>query len=240
MTRSLALCFDAPLQSWGVRSRGILRDTAMEPTKSGVVGVLAAALGVARDDEKRLAALAGLRLGVRADREGLLERDYQTTQNVPTTAGTGHRTVVSERYYLADALFLVVVEGDADLLATLGDAVVAPRWPVFLGRRAFVPARPLFRGYWDTSVERVLLDHSWLEHAGRTPSNGLTNQDRIGLRTVTDCAPRMAGAEMSHDVPLSFAEGNRRFATRSVLTGEVPLTDAMIAGRRDTACISPN
>jgi CRISPR system Cascade subunit CasD len=236
MAKSLALCFDAPMQSWGVRSRGILRDTAMEPTKSGVVGVLAAAMGIARDDEERLAELASLRLGVRADREGVLERDYQTAQNVPTTMGTGRRTVVSERYYLADALFLVVLEGRDGLLATLSDAVRSPRWPLFLGRRAFVPTRPLFSGLWDAPTEQVLREHPWLEHPERVRKEDLTDRERIGLRTVVDCPATTAGAEMRHDVPLSFTQGGRRFATRSVLVAEVPLTDKMITTRKAATC----
>lgn len=48
MVTSLALCFDAPMQSWGTRSRGVIRDTTSEPTKSGVVGLIAAALGISR------------------------------------------------------------------------------------------------------------------------------------------------------------------------------------------------
>ena len=108
---SIALCLDAPMQSWGTRSRGSIRDTAREPTKSGVVGLIAAALGVPRDESDCLAELSTLRMGVRVDREGILERDYHVTQNVPTTSGSGHRTALSHRYYLADAVFLVVLVG---------------------------------------------------------------------------------------------------------------------------------
>jgi CRISPR system Cascade subunit CasD len=228
MIHTLALCFDAPMQSWGLRSRGVLRDTAREPTKSGVVGLLAAATGVERDDEPRIAALAALRLGVRVDREGLLERDYHTTQNVPTTIGSGHRTVVSERYYLADALFLVAIEGPENVLRELADAVTNPRWPLFFGRRAFVPARPLFNdGLHAGAIEQILREHRWLEHPGRT-GRTTRDQQQIALRTVIDCPTGTVGAEPRHDVPRSFADGARRFATRTVLVGEVPLTDNMI------------
>ncbi|KAA9157937.1 type I-E CRISPR-associated protein Cas5/CasD [Amycolatopsis acidicola] len=226
MTDTLALCFDAPMQSWGLRARGVLRDTAREPTKSGVVGILAAASGIARDDEASIAELAALRLGIRVDREGLLERDYHTTQNVPTTQGTGHRTVVSERYYLADALFLAVVEGPHDILAKLAEAVTNPRWPLFLGRRAFVPARPLFTGLHSDTLDNVLRHHPWLEHPSRVGAEQA--QQQVELRTVIDCPPHEPGTELRHDVPQSFADGARRFTTRTVQIGEVPLTDDMI------------
>ncbi|MFF0146546.1 CRISPR-associated Cas5e family protein [Amycolatopsis sulphurea] len=227
MSHTLALCIDAPMQSWGLRSRGVVRDTAMEPTKSGIVGLLAAASGVARDDSKRIAALAALRLGVRVDREGLLERDFQTTQNVPTTAGTGHRTVVSERYYLADALFLVLMEGPRDVLAGLASAVAAPRWPLFFGRRAFVPAQPLFKTLASTSLDEMVREYPWLEHSQRAAS-AAGDQQRVELRTVIDCPADDPRAEPRHDVPLSFSDGARRYGQRTVAVDEVPLTATMI------------
>lgn len=141
--RCLALCLDAPMQSWGLRGRATIRDTAAEPTKAGVVGLLCCALGVPRDDEPTIAELAGLRLGVRVDREGIVERDYHTVQQVPTTSGRGHRTVESHRYYLADALFLVVLYGATNLVETVAAALRRPTWPMYLGRRAYVPTRPL-------------------------------------------------------------------------------------------------
>ncbi|WP_409185999.1 type I-E CRISPR-associated protein Cas5/CasD [Amycolatopsis sp. VS8301801F10] len=234
MNWTLALCIDAPMQSWGQRSRGVLRDTALEPTKSGIVGLLAAATGVARDDEERIAELAALRFGVRVDREGLLERDYHTTQNVPTTSGGGHRTVVSERYYLADALFLVLLEGPSDLLARLADAVTAPRWPLFFGRRAFVPTRPLFKTLAEQSLDDLIRAHKWLEHPDRAQT-AAGDRQRPGLRTVIDCPPDDPRAEPRHDVPYSFADGDRRYGPRTVAVDEVPLTDTMIPSE-ETRC----
>ena len=62
------MCFDAPMQSWGTKSQFASRDTAMEPTKSGVVGLLAAALGVPREEDDDIQRLARMRMGVRVDR----------------------------------------------------------------------------------------------------------------------------------------------------------------------------
>ena len=226
---TLALCFDAPMQSWGIRSRGVIRDSTAEPTKSGVVGVLAAALGVERDDTTRIAELAALRLGVRVDREGALERDYHTTQNVPTTQGTGHRTVVSERYYLANALFLVVLEGDGNTLERAHAALQRPRYPIFFGRKAYVPTRPLlFPGSAPvpTPLDEVIATHPWLEPS-ETARGRATSPTT--LRTVTECGPTEPRAELRNDHPLSFAHGNRQHGPRSVIVSEVPLTPAMIS-----------
>ncbi|MEV0680105.1 type I-E CRISPR-associated protein Cas5/CasD [Actinosynnema sp. NPDC050436] len=236
MTTSLALCFDAPLQSWGTRSRGIIRDTAREPTKSGVVGLLAAALGARRDDDETTQRLAALHLAIRVDREGILERDYHTTQNVPTTEGKGHRTVVSERYYLADALFLVVLEGDPDLLHQLHDRADRPHWPLFFGRRAFVPARPLLTEDALTAAPaaEVISTHRWLEADPDAIKAARLGADRVPLRTITDCEPAKHGAQPRHDHPVSIAQ--RTFRTRYVLNATTDLTDALIRAGESTSC----
>ncbi|TCO62887.1 type I-E CRISPR-associated protein Cas5/CasD [Actinocrispum wychmicini] len=228
---SLALCFDAPMQSWGTRSRGVIRDTSLEPTKSGVVGLLAAALGIDRDNNNAIAELAQLRLAIRVDREGILERDYHTTQNVPTTQGTGHRTVVSERYYLADALFLVVLEGRQQLLTSVAGAVRQPHWRLSFGRKAFVPARPLLppdAAPIRASAETVLTEHGWLEPSPYLRATAHRDTQRPGLRTVVECPPNTVGAEARYDHPITFTPGQRRFAPRTVLVSDVPLTDTMI------------
>ena len=65
---TLLLRLAAPMQSWGVSSRFTVRDTLREPTKSGVVGLIAAALG--RPRTVQLDDLATLRMGVRIDQPG--------------------------------------------------------------------------------------------------------------------------------------------------------------------------
>lgn len=134
---TLLLRVQAPMQSWGSRSRFDDRDTELEPTKSGVLGLIAAALGVPRDNWTDLAPLTRLRFGVRVDREGIPRTDYHTAQE-------GRNTAVTRRHYLADAAFLVGLEGEAPLLTRIENAVRNPVWPLFLGRKSFPPARPLF------------------------------------------------------------------------------------------------
>ncbi|MFD6425863.1 type I-E CRISPR-associated protein Cas5/CasD [Streptomyces sp. NPDC060198] len=75
-THVLLVRLAAPLQSWGVASRFSHRDTHVRPTKSGVVGLCAAALGRQRTDP--VDDLAALVFGVRADHPGTPVRDYHT------------------------------------------------------------------------------------------------------------------------------------------------------------------
>jgi len=229
--QSLAICLDAPMQSWGSHARGTVRDTALEPTKSGIVGLLGAACGMPRHDKPAIAKLAALRMGVRVDREGILERDYHTVQGVPTTSGTGHRTVESHRFYLADALFLVVLEGDADLVDELHGALARPRWPLFLGRKAFLPARPLVAagtGRFAQPIETVLAEHPWLETQRQVLEAERRKTDRVKLRTVIDCATTAADAQTRHDHPITFDPTHRSYRSRTVRIDRVDLTDAMI------------
>lgn len=72
---TLLLRLAGPIQSWGVESKFEIRRTINFPTKSGVIGMLAAAFGYSREDS--LDELNRLKFGVRIDREGKLIRDYQ-------------------------------------------------------------------------------------------------------------------------------------------------------------------
>ena len=72
---TLLLRLAGPMQSWGTTSRFDERDTQLEPSKSGVIGLLCAALG--RDRAESVDDLAALRMGVRVDREGVPMRDFQ-------------------------------------------------------------------------------------------------------------------------------------------------------------------
>lgn len=56
----LALLLDGPMQSWGHASRFLHRTTALHPTRSGVFGMIAAAMGLDKGAENEAAQLAGL------------------------------------------------------------------------------------------------------------------------------------------------------------------------------------
>lgn len=201
----LLLRLSGPMQAWGVQSRFGVRDTGREPSKSGVVGLLAAALG--RPRHAAIDDLATLRMGVRVDREGTLLRDYHTAQNVHRAKGGTKDTELSTRYYLADACFLVGLEGDALLLKVLFAALRAPQWSLFLGRRAFVPGEPIWLsdGLRIGSLEDEL-------HPAATPWLKEEPSTYPLVRMVIEMS---GGREVRTDQPLSF--GPRRYAPRRVV-----------------------
>lgn len=171
----LLLRLEAPLQSWGIRSRWDVRDTQPEPTKSGIVGLLGCALGYRMYDPRLETELdAGLRFGVRVESPGSVLDDYQTiTDFLPTADGrfkhdgvavgasldrirsdpdSHPSTIISPRFYLEDAAFLVGLEETGlacGVLQRCASAIQQPAWPVFLGRKACVPTRPIFEALTD-------------------------------------------------------------------------------------------
>lgn len=206
---TLLLRLAGPLQSWGVQSRFGERDTGLEPSKSGVIGLLCAALGRPRaapvDD------LSALPMGVRVDRQGSLQMDYHTAQDVYKAAGGIKDTEVSRRYYLADAAFLVGLQSDdLGFLEALHAALRNPCWPLFLGRKAFVPSPPVYLPDGlreDEDLSTALKTYPFLGR-GDPPEQA---------RLVLDDPD---GEQVRPDRPLSFAE--RRFAPRRVTTTFIP------------------
>ena len=81
---TLLLRLAAPMQSWGTDSKFETRRTDRFPSKSGIIGLLAAALGLRRDQSAELAPLNGLRFGVRTDQEGTLMVDFHTVHKKET------------------------------------------------------------------------------------------------------------------------------------------------------------
>ncbi|MHC1771726.1 MAG: type I-E CRISPR-associated protein Cas5/CasD [Flexilinea sp.] len=152
---TILMRFVGPMQSWGIESNFTVRDSGLEPSKSGVIGIVCAALGRPRDAS--VDDLTCLRMGVRVDREGMLRSDYQISQNVLDSSGSSHKSAVtSTRYYLADAAFLVGLEGnDIDLLEQIQHALQYPRWGLFLGRKAFPPSFPIWLNRWNLSRKVV-------------------------------------------------------------------------------------
>jgi len=213
---TLLLRLAGPMQSWGTQSRFTNRDTGLEPSKSGVIGLLCAALGRPRDAP--LDDLNALRMGVRVDQPGSMRMDYHTAGAYAPKSGAyppGHMAVISPRYYLADANFLVGLEGSAGHLQMIDAALQRPQWQMYLGRKAFVPglpvrlpdAPPWGPGLRATSLEESLHQYPLMDRYGEV-SNRPSQ-----VRMVLD-ATEGDGSEVRQDVPLNFAQ--RLFGARHV------------------------
>jgi CRISPR system Cascade subunit CasD len=202
------------MQSWGTRSQFDQRDTELEPSKSGVLGLVCAAIGIDREDWASLEPLTHLRMGVRADQPGVLRVDYHTAQLRPEHPKTD--TALSRRYYLCDAVFLVGLEGQhQDLLAGIHQALKNPRWTLSLGRKAFPPSQPVF-------LEDGLRDESLEDALRKYPFIGSERQISAGEPLRLSLQSRTAEGSLRFDQPdSSFAD--RRFTSRYVIPDSVIL-----------------
>lgn len=212
----LTLRLAGPLQSWGASARFVRRTTESAPTKSGVLGMLAAAQGLERGDDSRLARLAALRFGVRIDQPGTRVRDFQTAHH----AVSGKSMPLSERFYLADAVFVAAVEGDSELVDELYAAVGDPVYQPFLGRRSCPPAMPLeLDVHHDVGLEEVLRRERW--HASTWYQKLRRPEATVPLVLLRDGAEGEHDLDVRRDQPLSFAAEHRRHALRGVYSTAV-------------------
>jgi CRISPR system Cascade subunit CasD len=246
--RTLVLRLAGPLQAWGRPSEANRRETATAPSKSGVIGLLAAARGSRRGEP--IQDLLGLELGVRVDRAGTVLRDYHTVSDyrgVQLLSSAVDRrgrqrptspkkpTAVTQRFYLQDAVFVAAVRGPAGLVESLATAVRRPAFPLALGRRSCVPTQPLLLAppagvddLWDTPIVETLESVAWQggrARRGEATASGNTKR----LAAVVDAAVAPDGwVEDVADVPVSFDQRLRGFAAREVshIWVNVPVAEA--------------
>jgi len=229
----LALLLDGPLQSWGFASRFQRRTTGMHPTKSGVLGLICAAMGLAKGSpeehdllpklaEVKMTAIAIPRMLEQASSPLPVRRleDYHTTgggydkdiqrQFIPRKASGGpcDNPTVSRRQYLVDARFGVILEGDRALLEKVAAALQDPRWGVWLGRKSCIPAEPIHRGIFTTEAES---------------QRALIGDEPLDAFTISADVERFEdGTDSLNDRPVSFGDGEssgpdkRRFLPRRV------------------------
>jgi len=222
----LAMYLDAPLQSWGYMSRFDPRTTLAYPTRSGLLGLVCAAMGIDKADAAGLRRLDALRVTVLAFQQGPVLVDYHTVgggydekkeplriphaANAFTRQGglkaTGARTAVTYREYHQHARFGAVLEGSAELIDEIARALADPVWGVWLGRKACIPASPVGQGVFDSRDEAI----THLEQlAGKK-----------AWRIVTEVERFDEGTDTLMDRPLDFRK--RQFAPRRVCVEHPP------------------
>ena len=158
----------APLAAWGGQAVGQERPSDDHPSRSALLGLLAAALGIRRDQEAEHRALSdACCFGVQLLAPGLALRDFHTVsipkgdnlnlytrreevlcfnkQSKLVIKNQRPNPIVSFRTYRQDALSLVAVtSNDARFsLEYLKNALLQPVFPLYLGRKSCPPALPL-------------------------------------------------------------------------------------------------
>ncbi len=247
----LLLQLGGPMQSWGEHSDFAAdRDTTAHPTRSGLIGLIASALGIPRDHTRagaspgaggvRFTDLTHLRFTIRVDRPGVRLRDYHTVgggyprhRTVPTASGTRRpvetATVVTNRHYLADAVFTVAVTADGpdheELLTGCGSALRRPHWPPHMGRRSCPPSA-LF--VLRTNVDDPLTELFERVPLARTASSATTT---VHYTSDTPFPPGPAEAAIPpravtvlNDDPVRLTSRDRQYRQRTAYATVRPFT----------------
>lgn len=162
-----------PMSAWGDIAVGEYRPSFAHPSKSAIVGLLAAALGIRRDEEEHQKTLANAcYFAVRVDAMGILLRDYHTAQVPSEKKGVTRytryselavedlNTILSSRDYRCDVAYSVAIslrddcEGSLRILAerlnvqkftlsVLAERLRKPEFALYLGRKSCPLALPL-------------------------------------------------------------------------------------------------
>ncbi|MFE0268904.1 type I-E CRISPR-associated protein Cas5/CasD [Nocardiopsis alba] len=228
----LLLRLAAPLQSWGERSHFTTeRDTAAFPTRSGVLGLLSCALGRYRGQDN--GDLRRLRLTVRVDRPGYVLRDLHTVggglapkDTVRTakggTRGENRSTVYGHRLYLADAAFVCALScTDVAVLDRCAEALMSPRWPLYLGRRGCPPEGPVLLDQSSDVLGRLLGLPLPAQAPGSAPAVTLLADRPLDWlpRHPEDPDDGTRPSSEVQDEPVDTAPHRRTFRTRRLYRG---------------------
>jgi len=227
-TASLALLLDGPLQSWGLASRFQRRTTGLYPTKSGVIGLLSAAMGLAKgspEEAEWLPKMSALKMTSiviprnvpEADGPLPVRRleDYHTVLETRRASGAMNKdAVVTRRQYLLEARFGVILAGDRSVLERVAAALQDPIWGVWLGRKSCIPSAPLFVALCKTQ------DAAWkaLLRVSKLREDTLMET----FTTVTEMKHFAEATDSINDQPVSFGDGTssgpdmRQFAVRRI------------------------
>lgn len=214
--KTILLKFSGPLQSWGSSSHFQTRRTDLYPSKSAVIGMIAAACGYRRDDDENIRKLNQLHFAVRVDQPGEIAKDYQTAQRFreDKKRPDPKDTYVTQRYYLEDALFIVAVgHEDDDWIDEIAEALQYPYFPLYMGRRSYPVPADFFMGCADTDVIAALRQQSWQAPSWYQRKHGKT--EPISLYLYADaCLIPERKRNYRRDYVDSFSWDGRRYRLR--------------------------
>lgn len=158
--KTILLKLAGPLQSWGSDSHFETRKTDRYPSKSAIVGLLAACMGYRRDEDDKIRELNSLDFAVRVEQEGVVIKDFHTAKMCDKN-GSLKRTYVTNRYYLQDAIFMVALSGNDELIDKILEGLKNPYFQPFLGRRSLPLNYDFVFGLTDKGAVDSLRELKW-------------------------------------------------------------------------------
>ena len=210
--KTILMKFAGPLQSWGVGSHFETRQTQRYPSKSAVIGILAASLGYRRHEDEKIQQLNNLDFAVRIDQPGSTLRDYHIATKYKAN-GQVDRNYVTNRYYLQDAVFVVAISSeDNQWIDEVEEALKSPYFQPFLGRRS-LPMNADF--IIETRNEGILesLDKMAWQAAKWYQKKA---ENRLEVYVDSHCLPNSNKLTV-RDKVVSFSQKERKFGFRSIV-----------------------
>ncbi|SET13615.1 type I-E CRISPR-associated protein Cas5/CasD [Thorsellia anophelis] len=226
----LLLWLEGPLQSWGHDSLFGRRDTLNFPTKSGIMGIICAALGAGGSQEDLLAEFADLDLQIigfaKKNESGskisipplmcdfhMIGSGYDSTdpwQNllIPKTndakKAVGGGTKITYRYYLQDSVFAAFLAIPEHLKLKLIEALKNPVWDLFLGRKNCIPTEFIYQGIFQSIAECEEYSLNLAKEKNLLKSLTIKNGYHSGGEVIT-----------INDIPISFGN-QKRYRNRQI------------------------
>ncbi len=202
----IGLYLDSPMQSWDVGSRHDRRGTCVMPTRSALLGILAAAMGMDKtkeNEEENLKRLSDLKIVAYSIHSCQEMVDYHIAQNCRSADGKQEKTSVTKRHYLIESKFAVIIEsGDKKILHEISEGLINPKWGGWLGRKSCIPSTPLFWGYFDSMDMFIKKIKEYTKKDVDIQKCGMVAE----VKSFED------GEWTLNDVPLSF--GKREYSSR--------------------------
>ena len=211
--KTIVMKFCGPLQSWGTGSNFETRHTDFYPSKSAVIGMIAASKGYKRDNTTSLSRLNELDFAVRVDQNANLMRDYHIARQYKKN-GDFDRTYVTNRYYLEDAIFTVAISHkDDSFIDDILYALKHPYFQTYMGRRSLPLTYDFIICVTDKNPVDSLKSLEW--QASSWFKNKYKREKVIALELYAD-SDLLEGIKGSlrKDRVLSFSQKDRKFGFR--------------------------
>lgn len=212
--KTILMKFKVPLQSYGTDSHFETRHTDDHPSKGAVLGLVAAASGIRREETDRLEKLRDLHMVVRVDQGGQISKDFQIAAKYKKT-GEHERNYVTNRYYLEDAVFLVALEGEDDsLMTSIYDALMKPYFALFYGRRSCPVNYDFLLGIYEGTAMEQIESQPWLAADWYKKKQAKREKIRLDVYGDEVCMPDARQKELRRDQPVSFSQKGRQHDLR--------------------------
>lgn len=211
--KTILMKFKGPLQSYGTDSHFETRHTDDHPSKSAILGLVAAAMGIRREETEKLRELCNLHMAVRVDQVGLRSREFQIAAKYKKT-GVHEHNYVTYRYYLEDAVFLVAIEGENELIKRIYEALKKPYFALFYGRRSCPVNYDFLLGLYEGTAMEQVNEQPWMAADWYQKRHSKREKIRLDVYGDKVCMPEAKQKMLRRDQPVSFSQMGRQYDLR--------------------------